>query len=277
MEQRTSPILASSRQKAICCQEAKMFENGHHNSNSHRHAHPNGQLGKVLEPQEACSLQGQRVHPGDFARPAINESGFTVFIVDDDAAVLMAMSNLLRCAGHRIATFSSAIDFLDLHDDSVPGCVILDVFMPDLDGLRLQANLTARGVQRPIIFMTGRGDVPTSVQAMKAGAVDFLTKPVREDDLFAAIAQAERKEIELRQSRNELASINAKLATLTQRQHEVLTRVIAGRLNKQIAFDLKIGEKTIKVHRGRMMHKLGVRTVAELVRLTNHAGIGLQH
>jgi FixJ family two-component response regulator len=143
--------------------------------------------------------------------------------------------------------------------------------MPELDGLQLQANLAAKGVEIPIIFISGCADVATSVRAMKAGAVDFLTKPVHEDDLFAAIRRAERIETEARQLRNELASIDIKLATLTQREHEVLTRVVGGRLNKQIAFDLGIGEKTIKVHRGRMMRKMGVQTLADLVRLTERA------
>jgi FixJ family two-component response regulator len=201
----------------------------------------------------------------------VSRSDFTVFLVDDDASILKSFSSLLRSAGYTIETFSSPVEFLALHDQSIPGCAILDVSMPGLDGLQLQANLAARSVQIPIIFISARADVPTSVRAMKAGAVDFLTKPVREDDLFAAIAQAERIETEARQLRNELASIDVRLATLTQREHEVLTRVVGGRLNKQIAFDLGIGEKTIKVHRGRMMRKMGVQTIADLVRLTERA------
>ncbi len=153
------------------------------------------------------------------------------------------MSNLLRSAGYKTETFCSPITFLAFlaaHDRSVPGCAVLDVFMPHLDGLQLQASLTAQGVQKPIIFMTGRGDVPTSVRAMKAGAIDFLPKPVHEADLLAAIARAESKEAEARQIYCQLASIKAKLATLTQREQEVLERVVVGRLNKQIAFDLGI-------------------------------------
>jgi FixJ family two-component response regulator len=201
---------------------------------------------------------------------------FTVFLVDDDAAVLVAMSNLLRSAGYNTETFSSPTTFLAclaVHDQSVPGCAVLDVFMPDLDGLQLQASLTAQGVQKPIIFMTGHGDVPTSVRAMKAGAIDFLPKPIHEADLLAAIARAESKEAGARQIFHERASIKAKLATLTQREQEVLERVVVGLLNKQIAFDLGIGEKTIKVHRSRMMHKMGVRTAVELVRLTERTGM----
>ena len=145
--------------------------------------------------------------------------------------------------------------------------------MPSLDGLELQQALTAGGSQRPVIFLTGNGDIPTSVRAMKAGAMDFLTKPVNDDDLAAAIARAEQEDAATRRAGAELDSINARFAVLTPREREVLTHVIAGRLNKQIAADLGTVEKTIKVHRGRVMEKLGVRSVAELVRLAEKAGI----
>jgi FixJ family two-component response regulator len=151
---------------------------------------------------------------------------------------------------------------------------VLDVAMPGLDGLALQQALTDSGVHRPVIFLTGKGDIPTSVRAMKAGAIDFLTKPVSSDVLLEAIARAEKTDAEARRHRAELAAIEAKLATLTPREREVLTHVAAGRLNKQIAGDLGTVEKTIKVHRSRMMEKLGVRTVADLVRLAEKAGVG---
>jgi FixJ family two-component response regulator len=249
-----------------------MLRSGTNNRGPHQHVHLEG-LGDPSEPQQAHS-QGLESYPGRFAGPAVDRSDFTIFLIDDDPSVLRSLSSLLRAAGYKIETFSSAIEFIAHYDESVPGCLISDVCMPGLDGLRLYANLSARGVQKPTIFITGRGDVPMSVRAMKAGAVDFLTKPVPEDDLFAAIARAEKKETEARRIRDELASIKAKLSTLTQREQEVLTRVVAGRLNKQIAFELGIGEKTIKVHRGRMMRKISVRTVAELVRLIDRAGIG---
>ena len=143
--------------------------------------------------------------------------------------------------------------------------------MPGLDGLELQQALTAGGSHRPVIFITGKGDIPTSVRAMKAGAIDFLTKPVSDKDLLGAIARAEEQDTKSRQIDVELASIHAKIATLTPREREVLTHVVAGRLNKQIAGDLGTVEKTIKVHRGRMMEKLGVRTVA---RPRAHGGKG---
>ena len=145
--------------------------------------------------------------------------------------------------------------------------------MPDLDGFALQRALTAAASHRPIIFLTGKGSIPMSVQAMRAGAIDFLTKPVSDKDLLAAIARAEEQDIKSRQAHAELTSIHAKIASLTPRERQVLSHVVAGRLNKQIAGDLGTVEKTIKVHRSRMMEKLGVRTVADLVRLAEKAGV----
>jgi FixJ family two-component response regulator len=195
---------------------------------------------------------------------------FTVFLVDDDAGVLKALSFLLRARGYDIQSFTSPQEFLAGHDASKPGCAVLDVSMPGLDGLALQQALAS---QRPVIFLTGRGDIPTSVRAMRAGAIDFLTKPVHDDDLLRAIARAEQADAETRQNNIELQSINARIALLTPREREVMTHVIAGKLNKQIAADLGSAEKTIKVHRSRVMEKMGVRSVAALVRLTAKAGI----
>jgi FixJ family two-component response regulator len=198
---------------------------------------------------------------------------FTVFLVDDDPGVLKALSRLLRASGYDARSYTSPQEFLAHHDATVPGCAVLDVSMPRLDGLELQQALTAAGSHRPVIFLTGRGDIPMSVRAMKAGAVDFLTKPVRDQDLLAAIARAQGLDAKSRGVQADLAAIQAKMATLTPREREVLAHVIAGRLNKQIAFDLGTVEKTIKVHRSRMMSKMGTRTVAELVRLAERAGI----
>jgi FixJ family two-component response regulator len=198
---------------------------------------------------------------------------FTIFLVDDDAGVLKALSRLLQARGYDVQSFSSPQAFLAHHDASVPGCAVLDVSMPGLDGLALQQVLTAEGSQRPVIFLTGKGDIPTSVRAMRAGAVDFLTKPVNDSDLLAAIEHAERVDTEIRSTNAVLNSINARFATLTPREREVMTHVIAGRINKQIAGYLGTVEKTVKVHRGRVMNKLGVRSVAELVRLAEKAGI----
>jgi FixJ family two-component response regulator len=201
---------------------------------------------------------------------------FTVFIVDDDAGVLKALSRLLRANGYEIRSFTSPQEFLASHDAVIPGCAVLDVSMPGLDGLELQQALTAGGSQRPVIFLTGKGDIPTSVRAMRAGAIDFLTKPVSDADLLAAIAHAEKEDARTRHINAELESINAKIGLLTPREREVMAHVVAGRLNKQIAGDLGTVEKTIKVHRGRVMEKLGVRSVADLVRLAEKAGISRQ-
>src|SRR5215831_18490655 len=204
----------------------------------------------------------------------VTNEKYTIFIVDDDVAVLKALSRLLRAMGYDIQSYTSPREFLARHDATVPGCAVLDVAMPGLDGLELQQALTAaQGTHRPVIFITGKGDIPTSVRAMKAGAIDFLTKPVSDKDLLAAIARAKEQDARTRQAHAELTEIQGKITTLTPREREVLTHVVAGRLNKQIAGDLGTVEKTIKVHRSRMMEKLGVRTVADLVRLAEKAGI----
>jgi FixJ family two-component response regulator len=192
---------------------------------------------------------------------------FTVYLVDDDPAVLKALSRLLRVGGYDVKPYSSPQIFLEEHDVAVPGCVVLDVSMPGLDGFELQRALAFVGSHRHVVFITGKGDVPTSVRAMKAGAIDFLTKPVKDEDLFDAISRAEDRDAHSRRLHSELASIQAKIGTLTPREREVLAHVVAGRMNKQIAGDLGTVEKTIKVHRSRMMQKLDVRTVPDLVRM----------
>ncbi len=202
---------------------------------------------------------------------------FVIFLVDDDPGVLKALTRMLNTHGYEVRAFSSPVEFLAQHDRSIPGCAIFDVSMPGLDGIELQAALKAGGVERPVIFITGVGDIPVTVQAMKAGAVDFLTKPVKSRQLLAAVALAAEKEMQALELHNELASINDRISKLTPREREVLTHVIAGRLNKQIAADLGTVEKTIKLHRGRMMHKVGVRTVPDLVRIAERAGIRPTH
>jgi FixJ family two-component response regulator len=198
---------------------------------------------------------------------------FTVFLVDDDAGVLKALSRVLRARGYDVQPYATPQAFLAGHDPAVPGCAVLDVSMPGLDGLALQQALTAGDEHRPVVFITGKGDIPTSVRAMKAGAVDFLTKPVRAEILLEAVARAEEQDATSRRTHAEVGAIRAKMARLTPREREVLTHVVAGRLNKQIAGDLGTVEKTIKVHRSRMMEKLGVRTVADLVRMAAKIGI----
>ena len=202
----------------------------------------------------------------------MNDISPIVFVVDDDPDVLKSLARVLRSAGLAVTTFSSPSDFLEQHDPRVAGCLVLDVAMPGLNGLELQQALTAKGSAIPIIFLTGRGDIPMSVQAMKGGAVDFLTKPIHDEDLLKAVHTALEKDRIERQSRAELDEIQQRLATLTPREREVLMHVASGQLNKQIANDLGTVEKTIKVHRARVMEKMKVNSVAELVRLTERLG-----
>jgi len=197
----------------------------------------------------------------------------TVFVVDDDPAVLKSLSRLLRSAHLVAATFTSPREFLDRHDPDAPGCLVLDVAMPGLNGLELQQAMATSGHERPIVFLTGHGDIPMSVQAMKRGAVDFLTKPVNDADLLQAVRVAVEKDRLQRQTHAEVADIQRCLAALTPREREVLEHVVAGQLNKQIAYDLGTVEKTIKVHRGQVMKKMRAQSVAELVRLAERVGI----
>ncbi len=189
----------------------------------------------------------------------------TVFIVDDEPAVLKSLSRLMRSAKLVALTFSSPQEFLDQYDPEMPGCLILDVAMPGMGGLQLQQALIMKGSEIPIIFLTGHGEMPMSVRAMKRGAVDFLTKPVNDEDLLKAIRVAIETDRVNRQACAELNDIRQRLATLTPSEREVLEHVIAGQSNRQIADDLGIAEKTIKVHRDRVMEKMGVTSVAKLV------------
>lgn len=197
----------------------------------------------------------------------------TVFVVDDYAPVRSSISRLLRAAGFVVAVFASADAFLARYDPSVWGCLVLDLAMPALNGLELQRILAEAGSLLPIIFLTGQGDIPKGVQAMKQGASDFLTKPVNDEDLLAAVRTAIEKHRGIRREQAELSEIRARLATLTPREREVLEYVVAGKLNKQIAGDLGTVEQTIKIHRAHVMQKMQVRSVAELVRLTQRCGI----
>ena len=187
-----------------------------------------------------------------------------VTIVDDDAMVLRALDRLLRATGLAVQTFSSADDFL--RSEHVTGCVVMDLSMPGYGGLELQRALAESADCRPIVFISGHGTVPASVEAMKAGAVDFLTKPIDEGRLLQAVRTALDKDRAARERDAQRAVITARLAMLTAREREVLAHVVAGKLNKQIAAELGTAEKTIKVHRARMMRKMEVNSLAELVR-----------
>jgi FixJ family two-component response regulator len=203
----------------------------------------------------------------------MSTTDFSVFLIDDDPGVLKSLTRLLQTAGYKTKAFSSSEAFLEEHDPSVPGCAVLDLTMPGLDGLELQQELAGKATSRPIVFLTGHGNVPVSVRAMKAGAVDFLLKPVKRDDLLEAVGRAAALDRVARHTDEERRAIYALLEKLTPRETEVLTHVIAGCLNKQIAANLGTVEKTIKVHRSRMMAKMGVRTVAALVRLTQKVSL----
>jgi FixJ family two-component response regulator len=203
----------------------------------------------------------------------MSPSAGTVFLVDDDPRVIVALARLLRAADFEVRSFSSAAEFLQKHDASVPGCAVLDFAMSGMNGIELQRRLVDTGCERPIVFLTGQGNIPMSVEAMKTGAVDFLTKPVSAENLFTAIRLALEKDQADRLARAALADVEARLATLTPRENEILRFVIAGLLNKQIASELGTAEKTIKAHRGRVMRKMGVRSVADLTRATMRAGI----
>jgi FixJ family two-component response regulator len=198
---------------------------------------------------------------------------FTVFIVDDDAGVLKALARLIRAACYKVRTFSSALEYLENREADIPGCLVLDVRMPHLDGRQLQAALLREGDVRPIIFISGADDVPTAVAAIKAAAIDFLSKPITEQALLGAINIAVEQEAKSGQQRAQLAAINRKLARLSPREAEVLRYVIAGHCNKKISWHLGPTVKTIKVHRSRMMRKMEVRFVANLVQMTDLAGI----
>jgi FixJ family two-component response regulator len=200
-----------------------------------------------------------------------------VFVIDDDASVRRALTRLLRSVGYPFECFPSALAFLARLPAAVPSCVVLDYRMPGLNGLELQNALIAAGRDESIIFITGHGDIPTCANAMKAGAIDFLPKPFRDEDLLNAIARSLRLAQRIMRQRAERTRILTLVKDLTPREREVMELVVLGRLNKQIAAELGASEKTIKVHRGRVMQKMQVFSVAELVRLTELvAPVGLR-
>jgi FixJ family two-component response regulator len=198
----------------------------------------------------------------------VKDGDAIVFVVDDDSSIREAIKSLISLVGLRVETFASAQEFLQYERPDLSGCVVLDVELPGLSGLDLQQELAAHGIKLPIIFITGYGDIPMSVRAMKAGATEFLTKPFRDQDLLDAIHQAVEHDRAARQHSREIADLRDRFEALTSREREVMNLVVAGWLNKQIGFELQISEITVKIHRGRVMAKMGAQSLAELVRMT---------
>lgn len=196
-----------------------------------------------------------------------------VFVVDDDEPVREALKSLLRSVGWRVETFASAQEFLQRRRRDIPGCLVLDVRLPGLSGLDLQRELAVGDDQPPIIFISGHGDIPMTVRAMKAGAVEFLTKPFREQELLEAITQAIKQDRGARRQRAEITDLRARFGLLTPRERQVMGQVVAGLLNKQIAAELGASEITIKVHRGQVMQKMQAASLADLVRMAEKLGI----
>lgn len=204
----------------------------------------------------------------------ITENPSSIFIVDDDLSIRSSLGMLLESAGYHVTCFSSALEFLNselIHNKN--SCIVLDVKMSGLSGLDLQKELRSINCITPIIFMTGHGDIPMSVQAMKDGAINFLAKPFDDDQLLDSIIEAISLGKESYEKQSSIDQINQKIDKLTPREHEVLKHLIAGLLNKQIAYELNISERTVKAHRKQILDKMGIKSMAELVRLTEKIGI----
>jgi FixJ family two-component response regulator len=199
-----------------------------------------------------------------------------IAVVDDDRSVREGLRNLIRSAGWTAETFASAQEFLSRPGAEAPSCLVLDLQLPGLSGLDLQKRMAEAGLDIPIVFLTGHGNIPASVQAMKAGAVEFLTKPFDEQDLIEAIQEAIERDRRTRRRRAEMRELRERYESLTAREREVMQQVISGLLNKQIAAELRITEFTVKVHRGHVMRKMLADSVANLVRMAENLGIRSQ-
>jgi FixJ family two-component response regulator len=197
----------------------------------------------------------------------------TVHLVDDDEALRRATVRLLSSCGFEVRAFGSADEFLQAYDPSAPGCLLLDMRMPGRSGIELQEHLIERGCVPQTVFLTGHGDVPTSVRAMKSGAIDFLEKPVQEEALVAALERAIARDEEDRRARADLSVLKTRYESLTSREREVLVEIVAGQLNKQAARSLGIAERTVKLHRSRVLEKMRAPSLAELVRMAERLGL----
>ncbi len=230
---------------------------------------------KAPKTQGEAALTGlpTDIRPATFTPFVVSEPDPIVIVVDDDASFLRSVQRLIRAEGFKVLTFSSAEEFLLSSLPDAPACLVLDVQLPDWSGLDLQRQLVRVGLHIPIIFMTGHGDIPMSVQAMKAGAAEFLTKPFEKQDLLRAIAQGIERARVGRKQRAKLVELRGRYESLTTRQREVMAHVVSGMPNKQIAAELGTTEKTVKFHRGHMMHKMLVGSVADLVRAATALGV----
>jgi len=206
----------------------------------------------------------------------MTEAEPTVFVVDDDLSVRRSTERLIRSTGFKVQTFASAREFLDHSRLEGPGCLVLDVRMPGLSGMDLQRELTQSGIRIPIIFITGHGDIPMSVRAMKAGAAEFLTKPFRSRALLDAVRAAIERDRSAHKERFETGELRERFEQLTPREREVMALVVSGRLNKQVAGELATTERTIKFHRAHIMHKMQAQSLAELVRMAGKLGVSIQ-
>jgi FixJ family two-component response regulator len=207
-------------------------------------------------------------------RHASTEQVPAIVVIDDDASMRKALENLFKSVGFEVELFSSPQEFLQSQRPDRPGCIVLDVRFPGRSGLDMQRDLANAEAQLPVIFITGYGDIPMSVRAMKAGAVEFLTKPFREQDLLDAVGTALEKDRTRRSGETRLAELRSRYQTLTARERQVMSLVVAGRLNKQIAGELGVSEMTVKMHRRQVMRKMQAAGVAQLVRLADQLGIG---
>jgi FixJ family two-component response regulator len=204
--------------------------------------------------------------------PQSRKSNAVVAIVDDDPSVRQGLARLIRSLGWKAETFASAQEFLDGPGTETASCLVLDLQLPDLSGIDLQKRMAEVGLETPIIFLTGHGDIPTTVQAMKAGAIEFLTKPVDEEDLLKAIQEAIERDRRTRQQHANMRDLRGRYESLTPREQGILQQVISGRLNKQIAAELEITEDTVKFHRGNIMRKMRADSLADLVRMAENLG-----
>lgn len=196
----------------------------------------------------------------------------TVHVIDDDPSLRSALDSLFRSVGLRVLTYGSAQEFLNAFEDA-PGCLVLDIRLPGVSGLDFQSQLADLGVSLPVIFMTGHGDIPMSVRGMKAGAVDFLAKPFRDQDMLDAVAVAIERDRDGREARRSTAALRSHYATLSPREQQVMRLVSTGLMNKQVAFELKLSEITVKIHRGAAMRKMGAKSLADLVKMAESLGL----